>query len=158
MKKFDLKYEKIYALDYRRTKEEFPNESEEFLEKEARKRAEEDSRFILKLEIARKYQETDGFSQDYAKKIAQEMIDELPFELFPNIIEWINNEPISEIDYGGLSIKKMMNWRMYPFSQYIKAMLIYINSGCCKPNIWKNYLLGNPIVYFKNNAMHIEEK
>lgn len=45
----------------------------------------------------------------------------LPLELYPNIVEWANDEEISEIDWNGLSIKKMIDKMDFPPFEAFKS-------------------------------------
>lgn len=42
------------------------------------------------------------------------IFETLSLELYPNIVEWANDEEISEIDWNGLSIKKMIDKMDFP--------------------------------------------
>lgn len=37
-----------------------------------------------------------------------------PKELYPNLVEWINDEPLSDIDFHGISLKKMVDLMDFP--------------------------------------------
>ena len=47
----------------------------------------------------------------------------LPYELYPNVIEWVNDDPMSEISYNGLSIKAMVDQMNFPdYESYHKVV------------------------------------
>lgn len=50
-----------------------------------------------------------GFSHKQAENIYNSDFKDIPDEIIKNIEEWLNDEPFSEIDYYGLSIKKLQN-------------------------------------------------
>lgn len=49
--------------------------------------------------------------------------ESLPYELYPNVIEWVNDDPMSEISYNGLSIKAMVDQMNFPdFESYHRVV------------------------------------
>lgn len=41
-------------------------------------------------------------------------IEHFPLELYPNIVEWINDEDITYIDYHGLSMRSLLDYVNFP--------------------------------------------
>ena len=49
--------------------------------------------------------------------------ESLPYEVYPNIMEWVNDEDISVIDYNGLTIKGMLDNMNFPsYEDYKRAI------------------------------------
>ena len=49
--------------------------------------------------------------------------ESLPYEVYPNIFEWVNDDPMSEINYNGLSIKAMVDQMNFPdFKSYHRVV------------------------------------
>lgn len=128
----DFAYKRMYDL----TRKECPGKPEEFYKLIAEQRTKEGIRLTLKRYISKKLQERDRCNYRFADERANGIIDDLPEELFPNIEEWLCDEPISEIDYGGMSIKRIMEQHKellgitYGFLQCIDIMKEYIKNDC----------------------------
>lgn len=79
-------------------------------------------------------------------------IEHFPLELYPNIVEWINDEDISYIDYHGLSMRSLLDYvnfpeeDKWPFEKslyrpnkarcFVEAMILmskYVENGCEDP-------------------------
>ena len=139
-----MKYEKIdknlaYKRIYNSLKKEYPQEDEEFYKLITAQKVEKTTRFWLKEYLSDKIQEIYGCNYILGDKKAAKLIDNLPKELFPNVEEWLGGDPISEIDYGGMSIKRIMEQhkeslgRIYDFLTCLEIMNNYIADGCrCK--------------------------
>ena len=136
-----MKYEKInkenlYNEIYKVIKNEYPQQKEEFYQLMTLHKTQQAIRFQLKRSMIQDIQKIFGYSYNSANCKASQLIDDLPEELFPNIEEWLSNEPISEIDYGGISIKKIMEQHkksfgvMYDFLTCLSIMNDYIRTGC----------------------------
>ena len=136
-----MKYEKIdksfaYQRMYKLLKKEQPQKTEEFYTLMATQMTRDSIQFWLKKYTSDKIQKIYGWNSNIGDKEAAQLIDNLPEELYPNIEEWLNNEPISEIDYGGMSIKRIMEQHkesldvIYPFLTCLKIMNKYIRNGC----------------------------
>lgn len=100
-------------------------------------------RRILKEKIAVKYRDW-GFNENESNGKASRIVDDMPTELLDNIVEWLNNKPISDIEYGGMSIKKIMNMNNLEnnhkaFLSCARAMVLYIKSGCTDKWICTHY-------------------
>ena len=61
-------------------------------------------------------------SSDAAETIAMKYVDTLPEVLIPNIVEWCEEQPLSEIEYKGLSLPAIMYYRK-PYPLTMKATL-----------------------------------
>ena len=158
MEKFSITLQEMYDIHYVLVKENFPNKSEDFHKEQARKRGERYFRVILKSKIVDKCQETYNLTKEQSQELSNQMVDKLPIELIPNIIEWLNDESISEINYNGVSIRRMMECCTRPFWEYVRAMLIYIECGEYEPDIWRKYLIGESIVSFHGNTIYIKKR
>lgn len=72
-----------------------------------------------------------GFSYKQAENIYNSDFKDIPDEIIKNIEEWLNDEPFSEIDYYGLSIKKLqdkdksLNNINFRTEEYIKIINYY---------------------------------
>lgn len=80
----------------------------------------------------------------------------IPKEVYPNIVEWINNEPISKIKYKELSIKELFDRMRLPDNikekyysvYYFKALRLlarYVEGGCIDK---ESYLFSASISYY----------
>lgn len=118
---------RIYEL----TKLEFPGKTEEFYQLISQERWRYCVRYALRDFMSDKLGKTGFYSSDAAEDEANDIMKDLPEELFPNIEEWLNDKPLSEIKYGKISIKKLVELdRSHNFLRSVKKMLFYIKRGC----------------------------
>ena len=47
----------------------------------------------------------------YAEKMAKKVFDKTPDVLMPHMVEWCKGEPFSDIDYHGITINTILNWK-----------------------------------------------
>lgn len=82
--------------------------------------------------VRRVYMNNPIISYNGARMIAEKMIRECPEEIIQNLKEWANEEPISDIYIGRLSVNKLMNvWgNLYSFPTAITALSLYKKTGC----------------------------
>ena len=63
----------------------------------------------------------------------------LPDEVIPNVIEWLEDKPFSDINYHGLSIKKMQDCDILAnkcsnrYLYYFLTMSLFKKNGCVNP-------------------------
>lgn len=95
-------------------------------------------------------------------------IEHFPLELYPNIVEWVNDEEISYIDYHGLSMRELLGYvdfpeeDKWPFEKslykpnkarcFVEAMILiseYVENGCEEP---MDYLIQAGFIYRKPDA------
>ena len=60
------------------------------------------------------------------------VLPQYPIEIEQNVLEWINNEPITEVDCHGISIKHIMdrkNLSEFHMPQLIKNFIDFKNNG-----------------------------
>lgn len=135
-------YDMLYKILHQDVKLEHPNESEEWYKKEIEKIIPSRIQDIFKSNIFFRFKQ-DGYNDVRADYWATKIINILPKELYPNIEEWIDEKPLSDIKYCGISIKDIMNHylpqRIIPFNRSIEAMLAFIESGSRDINICYNY-------------------
>lgn len=121
---------------YKMTKFDFPGKTEEFYQLISQERWKESVRFCYQMFIRDKLMKNGFYSCYHADKRSERIMKDLPEELFPNVEEWLNDEPISEIKYGDLSIKELMdfgknrNGGQNGFLECIELMVLYIKEGC----------------------------
>lgn len=72
--------------------------------------------------ITTKLQEADAYQPCSAEGFDISMlivVENLPYEIYPNVCEWVNGDEFSEINYNGLSIKEMEKRMDFPsFEEY----------------------------------------
>lgn len=92
------------------------------------------------------------FDDRFGWASAELAIEHFPLELYPNIVEWINDEDISYIDYHGLSMRSLLDYvnfpeeDKWPFEKslyrpnkakcFVEAMILmskYVENGCEDP-------------------------
>lgn len=121
---------------YKATKLDFPDKTEEFYQLITQERWKYSVRCTLQKYMYNKLMETGFYYDEQADMKSKRIMKDLPEELFPNIEEWLNDEPISEIRYGDLSIKELMDFgkdrrgRQNNFLKCLELMILYIKDGC----------------------------
>ena len=60
-----------------------------------------------------------------------DFIKYIPFELYPNIVEWINDDVISFIPYNGISLSEIISY-FGPMESYSNKDIVYIKYKCIK--------------------------
>lgn len=72
--------------------------------------------------ITKKLKEADAYQPYSAEGLDISMlivVEDLPYEVYPNVCEWVNGDEFSEINYNGLSIKEMEKRMDFPsFEEY----------------------------------------
>lgn len=130
----------------------YAGESEEYICKKAAELTAENKRGILALNIEQKLLEG-GCGAGYAERCAESLAGRIPEELYPNVFEWIDDKEISEIDYHGMSIKRIMDdfYHMVgchcDFISALRAMFVYIRGGCKDDNICRVYFAYDDMGY-----------
>ena len=150
-------YEMGYKRAYNYLRHEYPGESETFYHEKSKELTDQTRSSHLLYNVINKYINEYEYSEYLATKIAHHMIDELPIELYPNIEEWIYDEPISEINYYGHSIKKIIDAsKNYPipcrFNDCVEAMIVYIRNGCSTPSVCRDYLVYGHAICEKDSS------
>lgn len=144
MRKYDYDYKRVYETNYRILKNKHKNMSEKWYQEETQKSISHSMLQIFRTNISYRLKE-DGLSPILANDLSYTIINELPSELYPNVQEWIDDKPISDIKYYGISIKDIMEQdienthKTYDFIDSLNAMLLYINHGCEDVSLCKNY-------------------
>ena len=75
--------------------------------------------------------------------VFSQWLRQYPKEIEQNILEWVNNEPFSEIDFCGESIKHVadvMQLDSYSIPQLIKNFIDFNKTGCHGTYICYRYL------------------
>lgn len=118
----------------------YEGESEEYICKKAAELTAKNKRDALTLNIEQKLLEG-KCDAGYAERYAESLAGRIPEELYPNVFEWLDGKEISEIDYHGMSIKRIMDecyqrfHQRFTFLTALDNMLWYIHSGCKNPDI-----------------------
>ena len=92
-------------------------------------------RIIDKLSNDEKY----GYSPMQASNFYKSNFSLLPDKIIPNIEEWLEDKPFSDIDYYGLSIKKMQDYDILAnkcsnrYLYYFLTVLLFKKNGCINP-------------------------
>lgn len=108
------------------------------------------------------------FDARYSWTSAEIAMENFPLELYPNIVEWVNDEEISYIDYHGLSMKELLGYVNFPEEDkwlfekslykpnkarcFVEAMILmseYVENGCEEPIA---YLIQAGFTYRKPDA------
>ncbi len=134
MREFDYDYDRVYDTCYRTAKVEHKGMTEEWY----RKKAEEDvPEGMFKIFVANLFHRImqGGVSRSLAYSLTNEIINRLPEELYINVQEYIDEKPVSDIKYEGVSIKDIMEQYKdinltEPFIDAAIAMIAYVESGC----------------------------
>lgn len=138
LKKFD--YDFMYKINLEMVHGMYKNKSEDFYHKEALKMTKAAKSEYINANMGKKLQEC-GFGKTESGRKAKNFVSWLPEELYPNIIEWIEGKPISDIDYHGMSIKKIMEQNKgSTFIKSLYAMHAYIDSGYKKSVIYQFFI------------------
>lgn len=80
-----------------------------------------------------------GYSPTQAEGFYNTHFSSLPDDIVPNVKEWLNNKPFSDIDYYGLSIKKMQDYDILAnkcsnrYLYYFLTMSLFKKNGCINP-------------------------
>lgn len=81
-----------------------------------------------------------GYSELQARRIYKSIFTDYPDELIPNLEEWVEDKPISRIEYNGVSIRDIMyqdydkNGKIvYDFVKSYKLIKDYLNSNIKNP-------------------------
>lgn len=121
-----------------------PGMNEEYYMQESMKLIDEYYHNKMATKISEYYQ-NNGFDSHYSKVKGEHMVKNIPKELFPNIIEWIEDKPLSDIKYCGLSVNDIINNYEYYYDKKLcfpyalRIMKTYIEDGCEDKEIAKKF-------------------
>lgn len=143
MMEFD--YDKFYKGNLRLAEKYSEDKSEEGLKKWAEMACDTCYKEMITINVMRKLKPGATNADKFFRYIADDLMKDMPDELLPNIVEWINDEPISDIRIGKLSIKDIMYCFYTPkdkivndFIDSANAMKEYVKNGC--KNEWAVFL------------------
>lgn len=90
--------------------------------------------------ISKLQTDTYGYNEIQARRIYKSIFTDYPDELIPNLEEWVENKPISRIEYNGVSIRDIMYQDydkngniVYDFVKSYKLIKDYLNSNIKSP-------------------------
>lgn len=143
MRKFDYDYDRVYYACYKMAKRDYKGMDEEWYKEKAKADVPNLMLEIFKCNLIDRIKKI-GFKKDYAIDCANKITDIIPKELYGNIQEWIDDKPISDIKYKGISIKDIMEQDIkygvkHDFFESLEAMMMYIQCGCRDKSICKKY-------------------
>lgn len=133
----EFNYDKFYKGNLELAKIYSDDKSEEGLKKWAEIACDDCYKEMIIINVMRKMKPNATNSDIFIRQLADDLIKDMPKELLQNIVEWINDEPLSDIKIGNLSIKEIMychytdkNKIIHGFMRSAKAMKEYVQSGC----------------------------
>lgn len=144
MRELPYDYDIVYETSYLMIKSDYENMPEEWYIKKAKENIPRLMIQIFKGNIWYRLQQ-EGADIQFANRLSQKLIEDVPKELYQNIQEWIDEKPISDIKYGGISIKDIMEQDFvgmgiyHSFIESLMALLLYIEHGCKDKTLCKNY-------------------
>lgn len=134
MRMFDITDDEILRTCVLDAKSQYKDMSDEWYQQWAKEHLQEYKMSIMETNIfyhLRHIKYPEYLNRSSAHRLAYE----LPMELYQNLNEWIDEKPISEIKYGDLSIKEIVDTyakmnRGATFVDCCDDMLYYIQTGC----------------------------
>lgn len=133
MNKIDFDYNQMYNRIYDILKEDYKGETEEFYKNKAKERVEMHERNIMKCNAHHKMLDL-GYGDNVKYHI--DYFDGIPRELFPNVYEWIDDKPLSDIKYNGLSFNMIIQQyydahdKKLNFVEAVLVMFFFVKNGC----------------------------
>lgn len=141
MKRIEFDEEFMYQINLDLMKSTYDGQTDEFYHQKAVDLTALNKRQNIQFNCKQKLIEY-NMSETEADAESHYLIDDLPEELFQNVLEWIDDKPFSEINYCGMSIPKIMNdFKKFHFGTnmgFLKAlntMNVYIKCGCKNKDI-----------------------
>lgn len=144
MRVYEYDEDIIFKGNYGRLKVNYEGMPESWYVEEAKKLIPKGMLVIFKENLKEKLKQV-GFDDFWADDTANILIQNLPKELYINLHEWIDDEPISDIKYGGVSIKDIMEQDIkklgyeHGFVDSAKAIIKYIKTDCEDKSTYKFY-------------------
>lgn len=136
MEKVEFNFEQQYMLNFRYMMRHYPNDSIEQNKIRALEKLPENRNTLMTINVRNKMIESLEYEEQFAINRAQRLMENMPEVLYPNIEEWIDDKPISDLVIGDVSIKRIMeqhkdiDGKIYGFVQCAFLMKDYVNNGC----------------------------
>lgn len=152
MKRIEFDEELMLQINTELMHAVYEGKTEEYICQKATELTAKNKKDALALNIEQKLLE-EKCSAGYAERSAESLAERIPEELYPNIFEWIDDKEISEIDYHGMSIKRIMDDFRYMFNcqcdfvSALRAMLFYIRGGCNDSHVCRTYFSWDEMGY-----------
>lgn len=135
MKKMEFNFNREMNLGMARLRRLHPELSEEQVKIMALQEIPERELDVYRVNICRKMMEVYGCDNDFAIRKTERLMENMPRELLQNIEEWLDDEPISDVVIGEVSVKMIMEQHkedgiIHNFIDSLFVMKDYVNSGC----------------------------